>query len=231
MDSIPQQERKSDDKKEKTVSHSELIQSFCRRKGICMNDYDDVVQTIRDAKRISGFTNQQLADAANVPQSTVNKLLASGCNGNPNAFYLAAICEVLGLSMDALMGISIPQEPDSSGEKMRSLQVEVAHKEELLQERSKQIDLLQERSKLVEGGIRERKPVIYGLTSLCIILAMALMAYVVLDAQNPTIGLIRADGINIWVYLAALAIIGICLFIGQTMVKKRLRRKENENAD
>ena len=40
-----------------------------------MNDYDDVVQTIRDAKRISGFTNQQLADAANVPQSTVNKLL------------------------------------------------------------------------------------------------------------------------------------------------------------
>lgn len=196
-----------------------------------MNDYDDVVQTIRDAKRISGFTNQQLADAANVPQSTVNKLLASGCNGNPNAFYLAAICEVLGLSMDALMGISIPQEPDSSGEKMRSLQVEVAHKEELLQERSKQIDLLQERSKLVEGGIRERKPVIYGLTSLCIILAMALMAYVVLDAQNPTIGLIRADGINIWVYLAALAIIGICLFIGQTMVKKRLRRKENENAD
>jgi hypothetical protein len=39
------------------------------------------------------------------------------------------------------------------------------------------------------------------------------------------------DGINIWVYLAALAIIGICLFIGQTMVKKRLRRKENENAN
>lgn len=196
-----------------------------------MNDYDDVVQTIRDAKRISGFTNQQLADAANVPQSTVNKLLASGCNGNPNAFYLAAICEVLGLSMDALMGISLPEEPDSSGEKIRSLQAEVAHKEELLQERSKQIDLLQERSKLLEGGIRERKPVIYGLTSLCIILAMALMAYVVLDAKHPRIGLIRADGINMWVYLAALAIIGICLFIGLTIIKKRLRRKENENAD
>lgn len=196
-----------------------------------MNDYDDVVQTIRDAKRISGFTNQQLADAANVPQSTVNKLLASGCNGNPNAFYLAAICEVLGLSMDALMGISLPQEPDSSGEKMRSLQVEVAHKEELLQERSKQIDLLQERSKLVEGGIRERRPVIYGLTGLCIILAMALMAYVVLDARNPTIGLIRSDGINMWVYLVALAIIVTCLFIGQTVMKKRQRRKEHENAD
>lgn len=197
-----------------------------------MNDYDDVVQTIREAKRVSGFTNQQLADAANVPQSTVSKLLASGCNGNPNAFYLAAICEVLGLSMDALMGISLPQDPDASGEKMRSLQVEVAHKEELLQERSKQIDLLQERSKLVEGGIRERRPVIYGLTGLCIILAMALMAYVVMDAQNPTMGLIRSDGTNIWVYLVAMAIIVTCLFIGHTMTKKRLRRKnEHENAD
>lgn len=196
-----------------------------------MNDYDDVVQTIREAKRVSGFTNQQLADAANVPQSTVSKLLASGCNGNPNAFYLAAICEVLGLSMDALMGISLPQDPDASGEKMRSLQVEVAHKEELLQERSKQIDLLRERSKLVEGGIRERRPVIYGLTGLCIILAMALMAYVVMDARNPTMGLIRSDGTNIWVYLVAMAIIVTCLFIGHTMTKKRLRRKEHENAD
>lgn len=197
-----------------------------------MNDYDDVVQTLREAKRVSGFTNQQLADAANVPQSTVSKLLASGCNGNPNAFYLAAICEALGLSMDALMGISLPKGPDNSGEKMRSLQVEVAHKEELLQERSKQIDLLQERSKLVEGGIRERRPVIYGLTGLCIILAMALMAYVVMDAQNPTMGLIRADGTNIWVYLVAMAIIVTCLFIGHTMIKKRLRRKnEHENAD
>ena len=129
------------------------------------------------------------------------------------------------------MGISLPQDPDSSVEKIRSLQADVAHKEELLQERSKQIDLLQERSKLLEGGIRERKPVIYGLTSLCIILAMALMAYVVLDAKHPRIGLIRADGINMWVYLAALAIIGICLFIGLTIIKKRLRRKENENAD
>lgn len=197
-----------------------------------MNDYDDVVQTIRDAKRICGYTNQQLADAANVPHSTVSKLLASGCNGSPNAFYLAAICEVLGLSMDALMGISLPQDPDSSGEKIRSLEAEVAHKEELLQERNKQIDLLQESGKLMEHGLNGRRPLIYGLTGLCIILALALMSYVVLDVQNPTIGLIRSDGTNIWVYLAALAIIVTCLFIGHTMVKKRLRRKnENENAD
>ena len=107
------------------------------------------------------------------------------------------------------MGLSIPQDQESSVEKIRSLQAEVAHKEELLQERSKQIDLLQERSKLLEGGIRERKPVIYSLTSLCIILAMSLMAYVVLDAKHPRIGLIRADGINMWVYLAALAIIAV----------------------
>lgn len=191
-------------------------------------EYDEMSRIIRHAKHEKNLTNQQLSTAANVPQSFVNKLLASGTSGSANAFYLASICEVLGLSMDDLMGLSIPQDPDSSVEKIRSLQADVAHKEELLQERSKQIDLLQERSKLLEGGIRERKPVIYGLTSLCIILAMALMAYVVLDAKHPRIGLIRADGINMWVYLAALAIIGICLYIGHSMVKRRNKKSREE---
>lgn len=73
-----------------------------------MNDYDDVVQTIRDAKRISGFTNQQLADAANVPQSTVNKLLASGCNGKPDATHPNPTITFIGFLLVQTQRYSLP---------------------------------------------------------------------------------------------------------------------------
>ena len=192
-------------------------------------EYDEISQIIREAKQERNLTNQQLATAANVPQSFVNKLLAAGTSGSANAFYLASVCEVLGLSLDALMGIPKPENPEQE-DAIAVLQTEIEHRGALLRERSKQVELLQERSRLMEAGLRERKPIIYGLTGLCILLAAALMSYVILDARNPSMGLIRADGTNIWVYLAALAILGTCLFIGHTMVKrwnKRMRKEQN----
>ena len=183
-------------------------------------EYDEMSQIIRQAKHERNLTNQQLSTAANVPQSFVNKLLASGTSGSANAFYLASICEVLGLSMDDLMGL--PKQEDSEQEDaIAILRTEIEHRDALLAEKDKRI-------KMMQKGIQSRRTLIYSLTGLCILLAAALAAYVILDALNPAMGLIRQTGTNIGVYLMAMAIIGVCLYIGHSMVKRRNKKLGEE---
>lgn len=183
-------------------------------------EYDEMSQIIRQAKHERNLTNQQLSTAANVPQSFVNKLLASGTSGSANAFYLASICEVLGLSMDDLMGLPKQEDPEQE-DAIAVLQTEIEHKDALLAEKDKQI-------KMMQKGIQSRRTLIYSLTGLCILLAAALAAYVILDALNPAMGLIRQTGTNIGVYLMAMAIIGVCLYIGHSMVKRRNKKLREE---
>lgn len=183
-------------------------------------EYDEMSQIIRQAKHERNLTNQQLSTAANVPQSFVNKLLASGTSGSANAFYLASICDVLGLSMDDLMGL--PKQEDSEQEDaIAILRTEIEHRDALLAEKDKRI-------KMMQKGIQSRRTLIYSLTGLCILLAAALAAYVILDALNPAMGLIRQTGTNIGVYLMAMAIIGVCLYIGHSMVKRRNKKLGEE---
>lgn len=185
-------------------------------------EYDEMSQIIRQAKNERNLTNQQLSTAANVPQSFVNKLLASGTSGSANAFYLASICEVLGLSMDDLMGLPKQEDPEQE-DAIAVLKTEIEHKDALLAEKDKQI-------KMMQKGIQSRRTLIYSLTGLCILLAAALAAYVILDALNPAMGLIRQTGTNIGVYLMAMAIIGVCLYIGHSMVKRRNKKlREDQN--
>lgn len=183
-------------------------------------EYDEMSQIIRQAKHESNLTNQQLSTAANVPQSFVNKLLASGTSGSANAFYLASICEVLGLSMDDLMGLPKQEDPEQE-DAIAILRTEIEHRDALLAEKDKRI-------KMMQKGIQSRRTLIYSLTGLCILLAAALAAYVILDALNPAMGLIRQTGTNIGVYLMAMAIIGVCLYIGHSMVKRRNKRLREE---
>ena len=181
-------------------------------------EYDEISKIIRQAKHKRNLTNQQLATAANVPQSFVNKLLASGTSGSANAFYLASICKVLGLSMDDLMGLPKQEDPGQE-DAIAILRTEIEHRDALLSEKDKQI-------KMMQTGLQSRRTLIYSLTGLCILLAAALAAYVILDALNPAMGLIRKTGTNIGVYLMAMAIIGVCLYIGHSMVKRRNKKIE-----
>ena len=228
-DSIPQKvgNLKMQNGKVYVLALSKFVKFFS---GICKGDrkmgnkteYDEISQIIRDAKQERNLTNQQLATAANVPQSFVNKLLAAGTSGSANAFYLASICEVLGLSMDDLLGLPKQEDPGQE-DAIAILRTEIEHRDALLDEKDKRI-------KMMQKGIQSRRTLIYSLTGLCVLLAAALAAYVILDALNPAMGLIRQTGTNIGVYLMAMAIIGVCLYIGHSMVKrwnKKLREEQN----
>lgn len=71
----------------------------------------DISGKIRELKEKSGLTAKELADAAGVSASSLNKVL-SGETANPSFQMVAAIAAVCGASLDEIAGLtdSIPPE-------------------------------------------------------------------------------------------------------------------------
>lgn len=196
--------------------------------------FDALPEKLKDEKLRRGLTNQQLSDVSGVPIATTSRIIA-GAVTNPGIFHVAALCAAMNISIDALMGI--PQ-PDSSAAELDALRQELEHKTELLVEKEAAVGRLLDRSRILENGISTRdeqiqrqeedirrkdveiielrnfyKPLVYGLCGLCILLTVVWCIFVVLDARQPGIGLIRSGAVSplIWVGAAAVVVLIITL--------------------
>lgn len=169
---------------------------------------ESLQEAMKAEKQRQGKTNQQMIDESGVARSTVNNFFA-GALGGPGLVQTAAMCKVLGMSIDGAMGLS-----PAPAEDVEKLREELRHKDELIS--------------TLRGGVAERKPVIYGLLGLCILLGAALMVYMVLDFQRPDVGLIRAGGVSS--ILLGLCLAGVCggLWTAHRAVKDRAKRKHGE---
>lgn len=189
---------------------------------------DDLSHAMRLEKESLHKTNQQIADSTGLSISTINKFFA-GSLSNPGIFSVAPICIDLGMSLDKLMGIEPPQEDQSL--EVERLEMELSHKEEMISEKDKAISRLEERSHMMEkeiSTVRENwMGVTYGATGLAILFGIFLMIYVFLDMRNPSLGLFQSGHTAPIVYVATFLIVGIVLFIGHTMVKRRMERKKH----
>lgn len=190
-----------------------------------------LVEKIKTAKQRQGKTVQQLADETGIPRTTLNRFFA-GTLMNPGFMDVCALCASLELSADELIGLS-PQKSDDSVT-VDFLQLELEHKDEMLQEKDNAISRLLDRSRIQEAGIsardtrirkqgealsqkdsalasaqRENKPLIYGQCALNILLAAVLMVYMILDARNPGIGLIRSEKISAVILFGAAGIAAV----------------------
>lgn len=165
-------------------------------------------EDMKAEKQRQGKTNQQMIEESGVARSTVNNFFA-GALGGPGLVQTAALCKVLGMSIDSTMGLSPAADDD-----MDKLRAELAHKEELIQ--------------ILSGGVKARRPLIYGLLGLCALLGVALMTYIILDARRPDAGLIRADGVS--PALIGLCFSGLCggLWTACRAVKDRVKRRHGE---
>lgn len=165
-------------------------------------------EAMKAEKQKQGKTNQQMIDESGVARSTVNNFFA-GALGGPGLVQTAALCKVLGMSIDNAMGLS-----PASAEDVEKLREELAHKEELI--------------RILDGGVKARRPLIYGLLGLCALLGMALMMYIILDVGRPDAGLIRADGVS--PALIGLCLAGVCggLWTAYRAVKDRVTRRHGE---
>lgn len=83
-----------------------------------MYDFSPILQRIKNAKNISGLTNDELSEKSGVPFSTLNKIL-SGETTEPKLPAIMAIASSLGVSADYLIyGVrdssSVSLSPDES---------------------------------------------------------------------------------------------------------------------
>lgn len=190
---------------------------------------EDLQAYVKQEKIRLGKTNQQMIDESGVARSTVNNYFAGALN-NLGVVQLSALCRVLNVTLDAKMGLR----PEEDVPEVERLKMELRYKEELLAEKDKAISRLEERSRMMEheiSAVRSSwKGVTYGATGLSVLFGLFLMIYVFLDMRNPNIGLFRGTTAAPIVYVAAFSIVGTCLYIGHTMVKRKIERKR-KNAD
>lgn len=201
---------------------------------------EKLMNDIRAEKTEQGKTTQQLIDATGVPKATLDRFFA-GTLKRPGFYDICALCVCLGLPIEKRLGIA-PQEEPSEVEQLRTL---AAHQKELLAEKDREITLLQERSRMQQSGIATRdshiarqaedmrrkdtelaaagkgdKPLLYGLCGLCVMLTVVLLVYIVLDARNPSQGLIRSTGTSAVVWIGASCILVLLVLLVHTLVSR-----------
>lgn len=185
-------------------------------------NFDALPERLKDEKFRNHLTNQQLSDVSGVPIATTSRIL-SGAVSNPGFFHIAALCAAMDVSMDSVAGVH----PSGDQAEIDQLRQEIAYKDEIIAEKGAAIDRLLDRSRIMEAGVaarddriskqsealasvqRENKPLIYGQCALNILLTAVLMVYMVLDARNPEIGLIRSEKISAVILFGAAGIAAV----------------------
>ena len=138
---------------------------------------EDYPHRVRAAKEEKHYTISDIIERSGVSASAVNKLLA-GTQMEPKLYNSAALCKVLGLSLDELFGLAAPEGSDRQvREEMHQLQLENAR--------------LEAENRMGTERVDAQRPVILALLVLCTALCAALAGYIAIDAQISNAGLIQ----------------------------------------
>lgn len=139
---------------------------------------------VRAAKEEKHYTISDIIERSGVSASAVNKLLA-GTQMEPKLYNSAALCKVLGLSLDELFGLAAPEgSARQAREKMHQLQLENVRLEG-------EKNTLKAENRMGAERVDAQRPVILALLVLCTALCAALAGYIAIDAQISNAGLIR----------------------------------------
>lgn len=158
---------------------------------------DTLPGKLRDAKDAQHMSYQELADVSGVPKSSLTKFL-TGKAPQMSIQYIAAICAALGLSLDELCGLKpVGANADDEAERLAA---ELEHQKELCAVHVEHV-------KRLDKALAGRRPVIYGLLALCILLIFPLAAYLSFDFSNLNVGFVRASGISPLLIAAAAVIL------------------------
>ncbi len=176
----------------------------------------ELYEKCREIKETSNprITNQDLAEATGKSERTVAQFLRGEI---PNASYetVSSICKELGVSMDEHSGIKIPEpNPDreleehvhaleSENHALRLQNVELAGE---LENAHSEIVHQKEKADMLQAQLATRRPVIYTLLCVCVVMAFTLLVYIILDANVPDVGFIRNGhpSLAAWVVIAVI---------------------------
>lgn len=174
-------------------------------------------ERIREEKKKSGLTIDQVVEDTGVSKTAVIKLLSSG-KVELKLNDCIALCRFFGLSIDEMCDLRAPapaaEIPRELLDRNRDLEIEDAS--------------LRASNEVLQAQIRSVHSIAYILLFISALLAMSLIAYLVFDAQIKNAGLIQGGSLSAlaWAFIAliAAAVIfgGIAIF--------RIIRRENKDS-
>lgn len=183
---------------------------------------DTLPERMKQEKNKQGKTNQSIADATGVPLSTTAKFF-SGALSNPGIVPVTAFAIDLGLSLDELMGLA----PKSDSEQIRRLEAQ-------LDSTKRELELVRHHNELLESGIKDRKPIIFGLTVISLLLTVSLMGYLTMDVSNLNFGFFTHEGVSAFgiaivaVLLASVGVVAARFILG---LKKKRPSKNGQRGE
>ena len=146
----------------------------------------------REARDRLGYTNQDIADATGIPLSSVKNFFAA-TSKVPGLVYAGLICKFLGVSIDECL--CIPPAEDA----------EARLKEDHMNSENQRLTEVNSLRKELD---KSRLSTILVLSSLCAVLSVTLIFYIVVDFRIKDAGLIQGGqvGAGAWGIIALVAI-------------------------
>lgn len=172
---------------------------------------EDYPHRVRAAKEEKHYTISDIIERSGVSASAVNKLLA-GTQMEPKLYNSAALCKVLGLSLDELFGLTAPEgSARQAREEMHQLQLENVR--------------LEAEKRMGAERVDAQRPVILALLILCTALCAALAGYVAIDAQISNAGMIRGGDPTVVAWSIIVLLVLAVAVIAWAMVRAIRRGK------
>lgn len=174
-------------------------------------------ERIREQKKHSGMTIDQVAEAAGVSKSVAIKFL-SNSKLDPRLHDSVAFCKFFDISLDEAFGLEAPHEsagvPQDILDRSRRLEVENAR--------------LSAANAAQRSQIRSTHSICYVLVFFCILLALSLVVYLVIDLQITDAGIIRSGELSGAAWLFIGLIVASIIAAGATILRI-VRREDKED--
>lgn len=175
-------------------------------------------ERIREEKKKSGLTIDQLAEDSGVSKTAVIKLLSSG-KVELKLNDCIALCRFFGLSIDELYGLRAPAPaadiPRELLDRNRDLEIENAR--------------LRASNEVLRAQIRSVHSICYILLFISALLAISLVAYLIIDAQIKNAGLIQGGTLSVLAW-AFIALIAASVIFGGIAIIRIIRRENKEGS-
>ena len=177
--------------------------------------FEAYLEKVKRRRNEVGMTISALSERSGVPYSNVSRV-NSGVQANPLLYNEAAIADTLGLSLDDLCGLD-----------------HAAGSQSELQERNYTLEIdnakLTATTKAQAAQIRSIHAVCYVLVFFCLVLAMSLVVYLVIDSQVTDAGIIRGGKLSIMAWAFIGLIVAAVIAVGVTI--SHIIRKENQHEE
>lgn len=169
---------------------------------------------IKKARVDKGLTQKELAEAAGVPLSSIQKL---NVNNQDALFNCAAVCRVLDVSMDELFGLRSPADVTELTSQIHSLELANVRKDGEIGRLNAVADGDKQHAEDLTARMWSLRSLVLALAGLCTLLVMVVIGYMIFDAHILTAGLFQSAGLSAFavlltlLLLAAVAAIAVAL--------------------